>query len=296
MLADRAYSALSHLDAGCARADWVRIGMAAKAAGLDEASWLDWCATGANYGGERQSRAVWRSFKATGGIGEASLFRMALDSGWTDSKTPRDLTPIVRQAESEKEIRETLAPNWLAFWKSLGPVRGVGREYLVARNCAIPPADGDLRFCESLRHPSGHAGPGLVALVTDIQSRAAISLHRTWVSPNGNKADVIPARLLLGGHRKSGGVIRLYPDEAVSRGLGIAEGIETALSLAQVHKPVWALIDAGNLATFAPLAGVESLTIAVDHDDAGRRSADECADRWAFADREVTFVEATHGA
>jgi Primase C terminal 2 (PriCT-2) len=73
MLADRAYSALSYLDAGCARTDWVRIGMAAKAAGLDEASWLDWCATGANYGGEPQSRAVWRSFKATGGIGDLSV-------------------------------------------------------------------------------------------------------------------------------------------------------------------------------------------------------------------------------
>jgi hypothetical protein len=40
--------------------------------------------------------------------------------------------------------------------------------------------------------------------------------------------------------------ILLWPTEAVDIALGIAEGIETALTLARYFRPVWSLIDAGN--------------------------------------------------
>jgi hypothetical protein len=59
---------------------------------------------------------------------------------------------------------------------------------------------------------------------------------------------------------------------------------------------VWAVIDAGNLARFPILDGIEALTIAVDDDPAGIRAAGECAERWAQADREATLVEVPHGA
>ena len=104
---------------------------------------------------------------------------------------------------------------------------------------------------------------------------------------DGTKADVDPPRLLLGGHRKQGGVIRLWPDEAVTTGLAIAEGIETALSLAHDYKPVWSVIDAGNLAAFPVLPGIETLIIGADHDEAGLKAAAACADRWAAAGVEV---------
>ncbi|WP_244145593.1 DUF7146 domain-containing protein [Paraburkholderia tropica] len=294
---DRARSALFHLDAGCDRAKWVRIGMSAKVAGLDLADWIDWCASGSNFGGESQARTVWRSFKPTGGIGAATLFREALDAGWADSSSTQRPAPApVRQPEPAREIRETLAPQWLTYWQSLGAVRDVGRTYLEARACALPPFDGDLRFDPAARHPAGYTGPCLVALVTDVLSVTAISLHRTWVNADGTKADVDPPRMLLGGHRKSGGVIRLWPDEAVTHGLAVAEGIETALSLARVIQPAWALIDAGNLAKLPLLPAIDALTIAVDADVAGERAAESCGERWALADREVTLVEVSHGA
>jgi putative DNA primase/helicase len=86
-------------------------------------------------------------------------------------------------------------------------------------------------------------------------------------------------------------VIRLWPDEAVTTGLGMAEGIETALSLAWGYVPVWALIDAGNLKAIPVLAGVESLVIGADNDAAGVAAADECGRRWAEADREVFVTQ-----
>jgi putative DNA primase/helicase len=133
-------------------------------------------------------------------------------------------------APAIKPKRERLSDEWQNYWDSLGAVREDGRAYLDARLCAIPPQDGDLRYDPTARHPSGHVGPCLIALVTDAIDCTPISLHRTWVNPDGTKADVDKPKLLLGdNHRKSGGVVRLWPDDAVCYGLGIAEGIETAL-------------------------------------------------------------------
>ncbi|MFM0049884.1 PriCT-2 domain-containing protein [Caballeronia grimmiae] len=293
---DRARSALFDLDAGCDRGEWVRLGMAAKAAGLDVDDWVTWSASGGNYGGEREARSVWRSFTSSGGIGAATLFRSATDAGWSgSSRIPRAAARQIGQSEPERRIRYTLDQKWHAYWQTLGAVRDAGRAYLGARQCVLAPADGDLRFDPAARHPTGYVGPCLVALVTDALSKEPISLHRTWINADGTKADIEPPRTLLGGHRKAGGVIRLWPDEAVAQGLAVAEGIETALSLAWVFQPVWALIDAGNLAKFPPMAGIDALAIAVDADRAGERAAESCGEHWALADRDVTLVEVRHG-
>ena len=183
--------------------------------------------------------------------------------------------------------RATLAPYARALWAATEPLGGVPLAYLEARHCRIPPRDADLRCHDCLRHCSGYEGPALVALVTDAVSAEPISLHRTWVRADGRKADLESPRLLLGGHRKQGGVIRLWPDEAVTSGLGIAEGIETALSLAHGFTPVWALIDAGNLAAFPHLPGIQTLMIGADNDPAGRTAATACAIRWADAGAKV---------
>lgn len=195
-----------------------------------------------------------------------------------DPKTP----PRPRQAPPPAPERPRgLSDYWRHLWEATMPISGAGIDYLQARVCQVPPADGDLRYLPKLRHPSGYSGPVLVARITDVCTGAALSLHRTWIRPDGRKANVTPPRLLLKDHPITDGVIRLWPDEAVTAGLGIAEGIETALSLAHGFTPVWACIDAGHLAKFPLLAGVQDLIIAADNDAAGRKAADECAARWA---------------
>lgn len=87
-----------------------------------------------------------------------------------------------------------------------------------------------------------------------------------------------------------GGVIRVWPNEAVTRGLGIGEGIETALAAAHAFTPVWSVIDAGHMSKFPVLDGIESLVIFADHDDAGIKAARTCAQRWADAGRDVRIV------
>lgn len=81
---ERAASALSHLDAGCSREDWIKAGMAAKAAGLSFDEFHKWSALGGNYAWESDCLAVWKSFKEGGGITANSLFSMANAEGWKD--------------------------------------------------------------------------------------------------------------------------------------------------------------------------------------------------------------------
>ena len=83
---------------------------------------------------------------------------------------------------------------------------------------------------------------------------------------------------------------KLWPDEYVTHGLAIAEGIETALSLAHGFEPVWAAIDANHLAKFPVIRSVEALLIARDNDPAGIKAAKQCAVRWVAAGREVRIT------
>jgi hypothetical protein len=97
----------------------------------------------------------------------------------------------------------------------------------------------------------------------------------------------------------SGCVMRLWPDEFVTTGLVIGEGIETTLSAAfniqvrgTVLQPAWAAGDAGHLGKFPVLAGIESLTILADADENGhgQEAAAECEHRWPDAAREVIVL------
>lgn len=185
---------------------------------------------------------------------------------------------------------ETLSDYGHALWAACAPLAGtVAEQYLGHRRCVVPP--GDLLFHPNLPHkPSGTSGPALVALITDASTGIPLSLHRTWITPTG-KADLHPPRMLLGGHRKKGGVIRLWPDEYMTHGVAVTEGIETGLSLAHAYQPVWACIDAGNLAALPVLPGVGCLLIGADNDVAGQTAARTCAERWSAAGVAVRITQ-----
>lgn len=214
---------------------------------------------------------------------------------WAGGEVPVRI--VKPQPRPEKKQRTSLSDWGRELWAECRPISGIAADYLRARCCLLPPADGDLRWHPALKHPSGYVGPAMVGLVTHAATNEPLSLHRTWIRPDGRKADVAKPKLLLAGHALDSGVIRLWPDEAVTYGLGIAEGIETALSLAHVFQSVWAALDVNHLAKFSPLPGIESLTIAADNDErqAGQLAAQQCAAVWAAAGREVFIRMAPAG-
>jgi putative DNA primase/helicase len=142
---------------------------------------------------------------------------------------------------------------------------------------------------------SGKRTPAMVCLVRDVRTNEPKAIHRIALNASGAKIEVNGKdRLALG--PIAGGAIKLTPDEDVALCLGVAEGVETALSLRNLPEfglsPVWSLISAGNLGKLPALPGIESLWIAVDNDPSGtgQRESRKCARRWVATGREAFLV------
>lgn len=90
-------SALAYIAPDCGYDEWIRVGMAIHSELGDNGFgvWDYWSAKSSKYSGESDLMSHWRSFK-TGSITIASVFKMAMDSGW---RPPRanvspDFAPI----------------------------------------------------------------------------------------------------------------------------------------------------------------------------------------------------------
>jgi len=76
-----AADALGYLDAGCERAEWVKVAMAAKAAGVEFDAFDAWSEAAPNYT-PAGARDTWRSIAGDGAIKAGTLFHMARAGGW----------------------------------------------------------------------------------------------------------------------------------------------------------------------------------------------------------------------
>ena len=162
----------------------------------------------------------------------------------------------------------------------------IGETYLERRGLVVPP-DTPLRFLGKCWHwPTATSLAAILAPIVGIESNRLIGLHQTFIAADGSdKAAVEQERLYLG--RKKNGVVKLTPDTEVTMGLAIGEGIETCMTALNAGYATWSCLDAGNLGAFPVLAGIESLSILVDNDDAGIEAAAATAQRWRSAGREV---------
>jgi hypothetical protein len=112
----------------------------------------------------------------------------------------------------------------------------------------------------------------MVALVTDTDG-APVTVHRTYLTPNGCKAPVPAPKKLMGypGHRLVGGAIRLFSPGPV---LGVAEGIETALAVhLSTGMPVWSAVSANLLERMEPPAQTSLVVVWADRDRSGTGEA-----------------------
>jgi len=168
-----------------------------------------------------------------------------------------------------------------------------GSAYLQKRHEGMVPATiisgGALRFDEKHRTFLGKTVPGaigaMLALMTHPITGKPTGCHRTYIDSNLDRIE----RGMLG----LKGVVRLLPDNEVSTGLAIGEGIESSISgyLLFDAPPVWSALDAGNLGKFPLLGGVEALTVFADNDPngTGQDNARKCMMRWRAGGREVTL-------
>jgi putative DNA primase/helicase len=209
---------------------------------------------------------------------------------------PRPVAPPQRKAEVSPPASLDLARR---LWReAVAPAGTLVERYLASRGLKLPESEHPLRF-----HPDCPRGaerwPAMLALMThpaehETDGRPRIvGVHRTFLLPDGSGKAPGTAKQMLG----HAGVVRLVPDDDVTAGLGIAEGIETSLAVMQGFgwRPVWAATSAGMIRTFPVLAGIEALSIFADADTAGREAAESCGARWAEAGREVAVIAAPAG-
>ncbi|MFZ4762257.1 MAG: DUF7146 domain-containing protein [Alphaproteobacteria bacterium] len=151
-----------------------------------------------------------------------------------------------------------------AIWAETKPIKGtIAQSYLNNRGITILPHD--LRFHPCLWNPAQHKKmPAMVAVIRDLAGSGK-GLHRTFLTPEGGRAE----KLLLGDKKTH--AIRLCPIGVV---LGLAEGIETALSAMQLTgRPCWSVCDAGNMAAVQLPETVKRVIIFADNDKAGHEAA-----------------------
>jgi putative DNA primase/helicase len=118
--------------------------------------------------------------------------------------------------------------------------------------------------------------PALVADVLDVAGQL-VTVHVTWLH-YGKKLDGHqPRKLLSKMTGRVGCAVQLMPAGDV---LGVAEGVETALSAALMHGvPVWAALNTSLLARFEPPPGVTTLRVYADRDEAGLTAALKLVER-----------------
>lgn len=126
-------------------------------------------------------------------------------------------------------------------------------------------------------------GREIDAMVAPVQNPdgKAVSIHRTYLTPDGQKADLNKVKMLTPVSEKIvGGAIRLHKPK--NGFLGIAEGIETALSCLQLYNvPTWAAVSSTILESFTPPKDVRTVSIYADNDAnfAGQKAAYRLAER-----------------
>lgn len=197
------------------------------------------------------------------------------------------------QAKAERTDDDKLAALRRAFRESRPIERGdEACRYLAGRGLRMYDLPEGIRTHPGMQYRDGGAVlgtfPVMLATVTS-PTGGAVSMHRTYIQ-DGRKAPVPAPKKLMQGFPLAGAAIRLTP---VSRSLGIAEGIETALAASELFEvPAWSCISTSGIESFEPPEGVEHVVIFADNDAnfAGQAAAYRAAHRLALKGIEVEVI------
>ena len=178
------------------------------------------------------------------------------------------------------------------LWQRAAPLTGQcpPSRYLINRGLVMDKWPSQIRYLpdhvyygeggERSRHPA------MISQFIAPDARSA-TYEFLYLTEDGNKADVDRPRKLAQGSIPKGGAVRLFYSAEV---MGVAEGIETALSAHKIDNiPVWATLSAGNLLRFEPPDYVKTLVIYADNDESycGQAAAFGFAHRLAMKGKNV---------
>ena len=238
----RARSQLWTIPATLPRADWLRVLMAARSAGIGENEAREWSASAPDLFSERAFLATWRSITPDAGIGPATLTHIAKEHGWTPERLAsppphragwaKKTGPVKREAIREAGAAHALA----AMWDRHEAARTADphHPYLLKKHV--------------LPHFARQDGDDLLIGMFDCQSAEFTGLQT--ISPDGEK------KFAKGTTGKGAFCLIDWPEPLDTRDPSceqqpvlIAEGWATAATLAECMPWCWCVcaFNAGNL-------------------------------------------------
>lgn len=207
-----------------------------------------------------------------------------------------------RKAKTEEEELAKTKAYLIRTWRQAKPVTPgdpVWRYLTITRKLPLKFVTRDIRYHPGLRYvdeDGKYLGtfPVMLALVRGPDGKAK-GLHRTYLTPKGEKAPVPDPKKLMKSCGIQGGAIRLVKP---GKKLGVAEGIETAYAVMAMYKlPCWATVSSTILKGFVPPEGVEEIVIFSDNDlpdETGRKAGQEDSaflrDRMKTVEKKVQLV------
>lgn len=213
-------------------------------------------------------------FKCFAGCSTIAVLR---ELRWLQIRVPTDTTnPIQPSPHNENDPMRKRARH---IWDEALPIAGgPGGRYLLSRGIDLrPPA---LRFHPRTpfgRGRAAHYRPAIIAAV--VEAGRFVGIQRLFLEQDGSglAADLEKPRWGLA--RPFGGAVQLFAAGPV---LGLAEGIETAISAAiLLDIPVWAALGSERLHRITMPAAVRRLILLPDHDRAGRLAVARAQDAYA---------------
>jgi putative DNA primase/helicase len=208
-------------------------------------------------------------FKCFAGCNRREIVAALRDRGLLHGRDPaRRVRTCARDSEIEQEAARKLECAKKIWRQAQQTVPGTVAEQYLRNRGIVTPIPPSIRAGDSFDR-GGCPRPRLVAAVQSADRRL-IGVQETFLTAEGKKAPIANSRLITG--TLGDGAVRLAKAGAE---LGLAEGIEDALSVMQLTgTPCWCSLGAGRLDRVAIPDDVHELIVFADNDDVGRRAAE----------------------
>ena len=175
-----------------------------------------------------------------------------------------NLKPEAPQLERSQESSRALLRKTFAESQPIQP-NDLADRYFQSRGIGEMVYPRALRFAPRLKDGEGGIRPAIVAVVGVHGEKQAATLHRTFLSPSGGKANMRSPRKLMPSEVPDGACVQLSNYQGGP--LGIAEGIETALAASHLFNiPVWAALNAAMLQKWTSPEGCREVAVFGDND------------------------------
>ena len=218
-----ALSALNYLDYECSREEWIRIGMAAKAAKLSFGDFHSWSKNAENYKNEKDCRTAWNSFDNSGTVKAATLFYLARKKGWKEPDKTHTNSGI---NNSKIGYHQNPHTNVLEIWNQCVPA-SASHEYII-RKKGNP---AGLRVYPQNASPLFICGQDVGGyLVVPCLNGAQIQTLQ-FIPPNGNKKLNLPNASFHDGYFTVGNIGEVI---YIVEGLGQAWAINNSMNATAV--------------------------------------------------------------